>query len=237
MAPIKRNVELIDGDGRPLVDENGKTRKDSRVVGFRDVAVFDISQTDGAPFPLPPAPVLLEGQAPDGLWDALAAQVDAAGYQLERVDSAEKIGGANGRTNYAARTVTVRSDVSDAQAVKTLAHELAHVKLHDPSSPDVAGSGPCRGAAEVEAESVAYLVAAAHGMDTANYSFTYVATWASHAAPDVMLSTASRVRNTAADILHTITTPDLPAEPVLEVAAPALAAAISTSSAVPALAL
>ena len=34
------------------------------------------------------------------------------------------------------------------------------------------------GAKEVEAESVAYLVAAAHGMPTGDYSFPYVAAWA-----------------------------------------------------------
>jgi hypothetical protein len=35
-----------------------------------------------------------------------------------------------------------------------------------------------RGIGEVEAESVALLVCAAHGMDTAGYSVPYVSTWA-----------------------------------------------------------
>jgi hypothetical protein len=37
------------------------------------------------------------------------------------------IGSANGVTHYGARTVTVRTDVDDAQACKTLAHELSHI--------------------------------------------------------------------------------------------------------------
>src|SRR4051794_29151424 len=45
-----------------------------RVVGFRPAYVWDVSQTSGDPLPAPPAPTLLQGQAPDGLWDALAAQ-------------------------------------------------------------------------------------------------------------------------------------------------------------------
>ncbi len=36
----------------------------------------------------------------------------------------------------------------------------------------------CRGRCEVEAESVAYVVAAAHGLDASGYTFAYVAGWA-----------------------------------------------------------
>src|SRR5674536_198560 len=45
-----------------------------RVVGFRPAYVWDISQTTGEPLPTPPTPALLAGQAPAGLWDALADQ-------------------------------------------------------------------------------------------------------------------------------------------------------------------
>lgn len=204
LAPVKRNVEVLDSAGSPIVDEAGKPRKENRIVGFRTVPVFDISQTEGAPFPHPPAPTLLTGQAPLGLWDGLAAQIQDAGFHLVRVESAASIGGANGRTDYGTRVVSVRADVSDAQAVKTLAHELAHVRLHEPNTAELLPNGPCRGTKEVEAESVAYLVAAANGMDTSDYSFAYVASWSARASVDVMLTTATRVRDTAASILHTL---------------------------------
>ena len=35
----------------------------------------------------------------------------------------------------------------------------------------------CRGRCEVEAESVAYVVAAAHGLDASGYTFAYLAGW------------------------------------------------------------
>jgi len=35
----------------------------------------------------------------------------------------------------------------------------------------------CRGRCEVEAESVAYVLAAAHGLDAGSYTFGYVAGW------------------------------------------------------------
>ena len=67
--------------------------------------VFDVSQTSGRPLPERPAPLLLAGQAPTGLWDALADQVRARGFTVARGDC----GAANGVTDYVARTVTVRA--------------------------------------------------------------------------------------------------------------------------------
>ncbi len=139
--------------------------------GFRVVHVFDVAQTDGDPLP-DVAPALLTGQAPAGLWDDLAGQVTGHGYTLERGDCA----GANGYTDPARRVVRVRDDVDDAQAVKTLAHELGHIECGHVE--DLPTYLTCRGRCEVEAESVAYVVAAAHGLDASGYTFAYVAGWA-----------------------------------------------------------
>lgn len=142
-----------------------------RLAGFTTVSVFDISQTEGAEL-LDIRPDLLDGEAPAGLWDSLAAQVDAAGFTLSRCSTTE-IGGANGRTEYGSRAVKVRDDVSDAQAVKTLAHELAHILCgHETEL-----FGGCRGRLEVEAESVAYIVCHSAGLVSDGYSLPYVAGW------------------------------------------------------------
>jgi len=192
------------------------------VAGFKVVHVFDVSQTSGQPLPEQPRPVLLAGQAPEGLWDALAAQVQARGFELTRADC----GGANGLTHYVDRTITVRADVDDAQAVKTLAHELGHVLLHDPTSlatvtipgvslpagdplltPGTVGTsaGQCRGRLEVEAESVAYLVTSSYGLDAGSYTFPYVAGWASEVGgveiDQVVRGTANRVLAAAKVVL------------------------------------
>jgi len=174
------------------------------LVGFRVAYVWDVGQTSGTPLAVPPAPSLLPGAAPPGLWPALHAQVLAKGFTLTR----GSCGPANGRTDFTARTVRVRADIDDAQAAKTLAHELAHVLLHDPArpQPDRTDPGPSdQRRAEVEAESVAYLVAAAHGLNTDAYSFSYVAGGA-HAGDDtqadrLIAATAERVLRTAATVL------------------------------------
>ena len=188
------------------------------VVGFRVTHVFDVSQTSGDPLPEQPRPMLLAGQAPDGLVPALEGLLVSRGYTVTRGDC----GTANGFTDFTAREVRVRTGVDDAQAAKTLAHEVGHVLLHDPTdgSTATAAAGDrttarCRGVAEVEAESVAYLVAASHGATTDGYSFPYVAGWAGavdpHQPETVVRATADRVLRAARTVLAT-TQPADPAD-------------------------
>ena len=186
LAPVTRKVDQVDqpeqtrpaepGQGAAVAAGSGdSTATARRVVAFRPAYVWDVSQTSGDPLPARPTPALLAGQAPEGLWDALAAQCEAAGFTVDRreIDGTE-----NGFTVYDAKQVVVRSDVDDAQAVKTLAHELGHVLMHDPAGFAQGQTKQCRGDREVEAESMAYLVAAEYGLDTAEYTFAYVAGWA-----------------------------------------------------------
>ncbi len=148
--------------------------KDRRVLtGFKVATVFDISQTDGPPLP-EVAPELLSGEAPVALYEGLAKRVAEAGFSLVREDCSP----ANGRTDFMRRSVSVRDDLEPAQAAKTLAHELGHILLHDDPKFLELGAFSCRGLAEVEAESVAYLVCATAGLSTDGYSFPYIARWA-----------------------------------------------------------
>jgi len=153
--------------GGAAPDAGGK----KQVQGFRVVHVFALHQTEGTPLP-DVAPALLTGQAPAGLWEDLAGQVSGYGYALERGDCC----GANGYTDPRRRVVRVRDDIDEAQAVKVLAHELGHLECGHVK--DLPTYLTCRGRCEVEAESVAYVVAAAHGLDASGYTFAYVASWA-----------------------------------------------------------
>ena len=156
--------------GEPAGGDADRPARGRVLRGFRVAHVFDVSQTEGDPLP-EIRPELLTGDAPAALWEALAAQVTAHGYTLIR----ETCGPANGLTDPAARTVRVRPDVADAQAVKTLAHELAHIECgHTAHGFDYRG---CRGRAEAEAESVAYIVTAWAGLDAGAYTVPYVAAW------------------------------------------------------------
>jgi hypothetical protein len=104
------------------IDDHDEEHQPGRKVlrGFRLAHVFDISQTEGDTVRPPAGPTLLEGEAPAGLWEALATQVTTAGFTVRR---AEIDSGANGTTSYTTRTVTVADHLSPAQATKTLAHD------------------------------------------------------------------------------------------------------------------
>ncbi len=179
---------------------------------FGLATVFDVSQTDGDPIPEPPRPQLLAGKAPDGLWDGLGTQVAAEGFTLGDVESATDIGGANGVTNWQDMSVTIRSDMDDVARAKSLSHELGHVRMHDPRGEDgtvdlAKAAAVTRGAKEVEAESVAYLIGAAHGMDTTSYSLPYISTWASRDdGVATVRQVGTRVIATARDILAQLPT-------------------------------
>src|SRR5437870_1182895 len=70
LAPCSYKVR---GDDEPDTDDDPRRA----LRGFKVAHVFDVSQTDGEPIP-DVRPALLDGDAPAGLWDALAAQVAAA---------------------------------------------------------------------------------------------------------------------------------------------------------------
>lgn len=185
LAPSTRKVrDAVTGD------------EESRVVGFHVVSVFDVSQTDGEPLPVEPHPTLLQGEAPSGLWDALAAIVADNGYALQR----GHCNGANGYTSPSERVIKVRDDVSDAAAVKTCAHECSHMLMHTDGD-DLTISH--RGVAEVEAESVAYIVGNYFGLITESYSLPYIAGW-SDGDMAVVKSTAQRVTKTARAIIDAV---------------------------------
>jgi hypothetical protein len=187
----------------------------SKLIGLKPTHVWDVTQTAGEPVPELPRPNLLHGEAPTGLWDGLADQVTAQRFELRLVSSAAAIGGANGITDFLSHEVSIRMDMDDAAQVKTLAHELGHVLLHAPPetklSTELAADATLhRGVAEVEAESLALMVGAAHDLDTSSYTVPYVSTWAASVpgktAVEVVQSTAERVRNTALGVLDKLDT-------------------------------
>lgn len=195
--------------GEHIAETEELVRGPARLRGFTVAYVWDLSQTSGAPIPEQGRPELLLGAAPAGLHTQLTDFLFAREFTVRDVAGPEAIGGANGRTNFTSRTVSIRRDMDDAARVKTLIHETGHVLLHDPTGDvDLAAQGAAhRGRAEVEAESVAYVIAAAHGLDTSGYSVPYVTHWAGiDAPPEMVRDTAKRVVAACRQILDGLDT-------------------------------
>ena len=197
LAPIVTRTKPIDTN-----DERDHPELVKVLRGFKIVHVFDIAQTGGTELP-DVTPTLLTGDAPTAAWDMLAAHITDAGFALERGDC----DGANGYTNHTTRTVRVRDDVDDNQAVKTLAHELGHVLLHD----NIDRASGDRARMEIEAESIAYLVCHQLGIVSDDYSFAYLARWP-HGDTNLIRTTTERAITCARRILashadHCVPTP------------------------------
>src|SRR4029077_21024295 len=119
------------------------------------------------------------------------------GYSVE---ASELPGERNGDCTFELKRIRVREGLEPAQSVKTLAHELAHAILH--SEADC--SGLTRAAAELEAESVAFVVCNDLGLDSSAYSFGYIATWAGGGedADKAISASAQRINRAARSILR-----------------------------------
>lgn len=183
-------------------DENGE--ESTRVIPrFPILSVFDISQTDPIPgHPgVPENPVRqLTGDDDFGIVDDLTAHMTAQGWQVIREQLRE---GFNGYASGERQTIALNAAIAPAQAAKTMIHEVAHVTLgHTDDQADYVAH---RGTREVEAESTAYIVAGALGLDTGSYSTGYIAGWAEKADADVMRETASRVLAAAQKIIEVLT--------------------------------
>jgi antirestriction protein ArdC len=173
------------------VDDGKKTV----ITGWRGQAVFDVSQTQGTPLLVPRGGA---GSMVDSaeLWGSLETVANSHGFKVDV--TAAQYGLTSGFTDFAEQRVQVGAWLSPEERTAVLAHELGHVLLHGPE--DELGrlygsSADHRGLAEVEAESVAYTVLKAHGIDRGPQSATYLAGWADavlDAERDVMAQVGSR---------------------------------------------
>lgn len=190
----RARAETGPGTGAGTVDaetEEGQPAVRSVLCGFRWVAVFDVSQTEGAP--LPSVCTRLEGDNVDHHFRALVAVAASIGFRVEDHDFP---GETNGDCSHARRRIRIERRNAGTQRVKTLAHELAHALLHEEVDR--------RDLAEVEAESVAYVVCQAIGIDSADFSFGYVANWAGSGEQAIheIRTAGQRIQGAAATILE-----------------------------------
>jgi len=178
-SPYKHEewVELTDKDGNPVVNpDTGKVLQIRRVVemmGFRPVVVFDVSQTSGDPLPELATELTGDVQDYDRMMEAIRAIAECP------VSIRPLKGRAKGHYSITNREIVIRAGMSPLQTVKTAVHELAHARLHDPRNQLGANGKEDRRTAEVQAESCAFVILDHFGLDTADYSFGYVANWSS----------------------------------------------------------
>lgn len=208
MAPIFKKVEEKDANGKVKHGADGKPLTKQAFVSFRAVPTFDIKQTDGEPLELDVYPTLSE-EPPAGFEDDLTSAISDKGFTVREASDME-LGKAQGATSFEEKIVYVREGIDPAERVRTLAHELGHIaaehgeRLDEYHTRVAHGSGQ-RGAMEVEAESIAYILMRSNGMQptVGNKSGKYIAGWASVQSDDaeVVRHAGERVAKAARDLL------------------------------------
>lgn len=179
--------------------DTGATHKEEVTVqrmGFRAATVFDVSQTDGKP--LPEVAPALDGDIADN--DLIAAVKDAVPPGISVVVGPVS-GAAKGYFSRTEREIRVKDGMSGRQTLKTLIHETAHSLLHDSKSADAEKTSVED--KEIQAESVAYVICQHYGIDTGDYSFPYVGTWAAGNIKDVMRN-LDTVKRCSASLIDSI---------------------------------
>ena len=173
-------------------------------MSFRTVTVFDIGQTEGKP--LPEIARKLTGDVAQ--YESMVAALRSISPYPISMESFP--GGAYGCCNFVERRILVQPDMSQIQTIKTMIHEVSHAKLHAPIEDGDGETPPQRKrrfVREMEAESVAYVVCQHFGIDTADYSFGYVAGWSHGKNLSQLKASLELIRNTAAELIDGIDPP------------------------------
>lgn len=208
LAPVAYKTNQVLETERPAVDEFGNqlynpdgTEKMETVekpmtgLAFKKVYVFDVSQTSGKELPDPVTE--LTGDIDSARKEAVfAALKKVTGIDIEFKDIK---GGAKGYYSATNNEIVIKSGMSDAQTLKTAFHEAAHNLLHNPAKDIVTIKSP-RNEKEVQAESVAFMVAERFGIDTSEYSFPYIASWSDGKQLEQLKSALQEIQEAAKKI-------------------------------------
>jgi antirestriction protein ArdC len=167
-------------------EQNRDEKSASILVGFRAVYVFDVAQTDGAELP---APAAVTGEAGAHL-DRLVEFVQQQGIELEYN---ERIAPAQG-ASYGGKIVLLPGQ-SKAETFATLVHELGHEMLHKADR----RTATTKVVRETEAESIAFVVGKAIGLQTGTASADYIQLYHGNAA--LLAESLEVIQRTSAVIL------------------------------------
>ena len=187
-------------DGRIYICEKDSNHKVGKfLVGFKDVPVFDISQTEGEDIPQITLKDKCENAKPE-IWDALVSLAESHDFKVI-IGNAK---GAEGYCSHDKKEIVISSNADFGYQVKILAHEVGHLLMHK----DIKDYQQQRARYETEAEGVAWVVCEALGVhsDEDNYSFGYIATWGKDNTKQLVKKSLQTITKTSQTILDYVET-------------------------------
>ena len=200
LAPYSVKINIDDLNNKDILNnpniEIDNDKQTIKMIKFRAVNVFDISQTDGKPLPS----LVHDLQGTSGEIKAIIDSVKTICHcPIEFADPNTDftlMGGAKGYYNLTTDRIVVNNELEDMQKCKTLIHEYAHSILHKHTEKDMSQR-------EIEAESLAFVISDYFGIDTSEYSFGYIASYANGNLED-MKKILNDIQSTAHEIIEKI---------------------------------
>lgn len=184
------------GRKRRADEEELEQDDQTRVFGFKACHVFDVSQTDGADLP--------EFASVKGdTRDYLARLTTFVANQNITLEYDPRIAPAKGLSS--GGKITLLPDLSPAETVATLAHEIGHELLHRGER----RHQTTHTVRETEAEAVAFVVCSAIGLDTNTSSSDYVQLHGGDKT--TLIESLAAIQQTSAVILQAIEPPEIAA--------------------------
>lgn len=208
---IKQEEQKLDPDTKlPLLDENGEPiteEKEITIPMFKVVSVFDVSQTDGKPLPQISSALTGDVAEYEIFLEALrrTAPVPISFQEMEP--------NMDGYFAPKKQAIFLREGMSQVQTICAAVHEVAHSKLHNyEHMTEVADDGETllvpeekdRNTEEVEAESVSYAVCQYFGIETAENSFGYIATWSHGKELKELRASLETINKTSSELISGI---------------------------------
>lgn len=208
---IKVDKEKLDPDTKlPMLDDEGKPiteEKEVTIPMFKVVSVFDVSQTDGKP--LPQISFSLTGDVAQ--YEVFMEALRRTSQVPITIEPMEP--GMDGYFHLEKQAIFLREGMSQVQTVCAAIHEMAHSRLHNyEKMTELADDGETilvpgekdRNTEEVEAESISYAVCQYFGIETADSSFGYIASWSQGKELKELRASLETINKTSSELISGI---------------------------------
>lgn len=178
LAPVTTKEDRLmnkhDENGNVILDESGNPIQEMRVVNlthFKTTTVFDISQTSGDPLPSLVHDLTGSSNEVKAIIQTIQSVCTIPIEFKTETEDLSFMTGAKGYYSPRKDKIVINKDLEDLQTAKTLIHEYAHSILHKETDKN-------QSQREIEAESLAFVICDHFGIDTSEYSFGYIASYA-----------------------------------------------------------
>ena len=212
-VPFKKKVDEVKLDPHtkaPMLDKDGNLVKEEKEVSvpmFKVVSVFDVSQTDGKPLPVLAHSLSGDVQQYEVFMEALR-RTSPVPIVIAHTDR-----DLDGFFDLTAQQITIQDGMSQVQTICAGVHEIAHSKLHNyDKMTELADDGVTvlapeekdRHTEEVEAESISYAVCQYFGIETADNSFGYIASWSQGKELKELRASLETINRTSSELISSI---------------------------------